>query len=93
MFKGGGGGTPPTTTKKIKVKLGKVVYSAVRRRRRGAHSAREPHSATLALPARHTTATANIYIFTVGLFYRSLKWKEATQELSKTPRFCVPSAR
>lgn len=30
-------------------------------------------SATFALPACHTSSTADIYVFTVGLFYRGLQ--------------------
>lgn len=30
------------------------------------------HSAALALPARHASSTADIYVFTVGFFYRGL---------------------
>lgn len=29
-------------------------------------------SAALALPARHAASTADVYVFTVGLFYRGL---------------------
>lgn len=39
------------------------------------------HSAAFALPARHASSTADVYIFTVGFFYRGLQQhKEATHE-------------
>lgn len=38
-------------------------------------------SAAFALPARHASSTADVYIFTVGLFYRGLQQhKEASHE-------------
>lgn len=32
----------------------------------------QERSAALALPARHASSTADVYVFTVGLFYRGL---------------------
>lgn len=38
-------------------------------------------SAAFALPARHASSTADVYVFTVGFFYRGLQQhKEASHE-------------
>lgn len=52
------------------------VFAARKKGRWMAIGERGEGSAALALPARHPTATADIYIFTVGLFYRGLQGKQ-----------------
>lgn len=57
----------------LRLKMGRVVCFTARKKGRWmAIGDIGERSATLALPACHSTSTADIYIFTVGLFYRGL---------------------
>lgn len=57
----------------LELKMDRVFYFAARRERMvdGSRWTGE-RSAALALPARHASSTADIYVFTVGFFYRGL---------------------
>lgn len=55
------------------LKMDRVVYLQKKRNRWWmATDGTGERSATFALPARDAASTADIYIFTVGLFYRGL---------------------
>lgn len=58
----------------LELKMDRVVYFAARRETGWwmATDGTGELSATFALPACHASSTADIYIFTVGLFYRGL---------------------
>lgn len=60
--------------------MDRVVYFAARRETDGSDG--QVRSATLALPACHASATADVYVFTVRLFYWGLEQahKESNHE-------------
>lgn len=57
----------------LELKMDRVFYFAARRETGGDGSRRTgERSAAFALPARHAAPTADVYVLTVGLFYRGL---------------------
>lgn len=57
----------------LELKMDRVLYFAARRATDGGwRQTGGERSAALALPARHASSAADVYVFTVGLFYRGL---------------------